>query len=442
MDKSNEHIFCPFPWVSYSIRSDGKARVCCFSHLGPEKGILYDDNGEIIRYNDDFNEGRNCQKLKDIRLSFLRNEWHQECIRCQEDHENEGFQSRHITRTNRFKNYLDYETAKKVTRSDGSINTKEIPLRHFDIRAGNVCNLKCRMCRSGHSNQWYSEDHNIFKKTKIEGEHKFISDEGKVVIENDPYSWHENDDFWNILKDHLEDIRVIYIVGGEPLLIKKNQEFLEICVALDAAKNIDIEYNTNLMYLPEETLEIWKNFKSVSVLASIDGLGKVNEYIRYPSNFEIINRNLRRIDDMPDNIILGLFCTIMVYNILYLPDFLEWVIQQNFKKLNVSKMFKNYPLHTPLFLNQQIFPEKSKKIIENLFEERIDKVKTMNFDEQTTQKYIEWLRGHIIHMNKVDRSDLIDDFFDFTQKLDDSRNQNIDDYLPGLRELLSIRETI
>ena len=55
-------------------------------------------------------------------------------------------------------------------------------------------------------------------------------------------------------------------------------------------------YNSNITRIPEEALELWPEFRKVSVCASLDGIGPVNEYIRHPSKWEEIEKNLRFLD--------------------------------------------------------------------------------------------------------------------------------------------------
>ena len=45
-----------------------------------------------------------------------------------------------------FGNFIDVDKAKKVTSNDGTLDTKNPKIDHIDMRYGNFCNQKCRMC--------------------------------------------------------------------------------------------------------------------------------------------------------------------------------------------------------------------------------------------------------------------------------------------------------
>ena len=79
-------VFCPLPWIGYSIRNNGDVRICCHANQGPTKGILLKDNNSSFTYQDVINETRNSKTLKDVRLHMLDGKWHPECIRCMREY--------------------------------------------------------------------------------------------------------------------------------------------------------------------------------------------------------------------------------------------------------------------------------------------------------------------------------------------------------------------
>ena len=40
---------------------------------------------------------------------------------------------------------------------DGTLVIDKAPVLEWDIRLGNLCNIKCRMCHPSESTQWYNE---------------------------------------------------------------------------------------------------------------------------------------------------------------------------------------------------------------------------------------------------------------------------------------------
>lgn len=443
MTRSND-FFCPVPWISYAIRSDGYVRVCCHANQSPSKGVLLKDDDTFYSYSDDIIDTRNSKVLKRMRLNFLNKEWPEECIRCKQEHE-ANVSNRCIFENQRWGKYITKDMARRLTKSDGSINNDEIPLRFFDIRFGNLCNMTCRMCSPTDCDKWYKEWNEIlgYPRFTLSGIKRVISkdENGKHYLLNDPFQWHNENIFWDNLKIQMSNMRLCYLVGGEPLLIKKHYDFLRDCVSMDHAKDITIDYNTNLSILPKYAFPLWNEFKTVNFGVSVDGIEKYNDYIRYPSKWKNIEKNLHVIDELGSNVNMWLASTIMVYNILHLPDLLEWRLSQNFKKIKNHKELKiisNHPLHTPNHLCIKIFPEESKETISELLNERLNQFEyDSKYPNYVYKKYKSIIDGYIRFMYQSNTSHLIQDFWWFNDRIDQSRNQKLDDYIPWLRGLLN-----
>ena len=70
---------------------------------------------------------------------------------------------------------------------------------------------------------------------------------------------------------------------------------MEKCIELDVAKDMIIEYNTNMTALPPRVLKMWEEFKQIRVGASIDGYGDVLEYQRWPIKWKQAKKNLEKV---------------------------------------------------------------------------------------------------------------------------------------------------
>ena len=77
----------------------------------------------------------------------------------------------------------------------------------------------------------------------------------KGRLETNDYNWHGLKSFWTNIEKNLDNIRHVYMAGGEPMMIERHYEFLEKCIKKDVAQNILLEYNTNMTTLP---IELWK----------------------------------------------------------------------------------------------------------------------------------------------------------------------------------------
>ena len=154
---SKSDTFCPMPWNSVHLRSNGDIRLCCHANvLGPNKGIMHKEDGTAFNAGvDDIVDARNSDLVKDVRVSMLNGEWHPECTRCKTEEESD-MHSRRIREKSLWRD-VTIDTARANTAEDGTIKPDNFPLEFFDIRYGNFCNLKCRMCGPTDSHSWYGD---------------------------------------------------------------------------------------------------------------------------------------------------------------------------------------------------------------------------------------------------------------------------------------------
>ena len=68
-------------------------------------------------------------------------------------------------------------------------------------------------------------------------------------------------------------------------------------------------------------------------LLSVDSIGEMNDYIRR-SEWEHTVKQFHLLDNTGPNVEVTVACAVQALNIYYLPDFVKWKIEQNFKKIN------------------------------------------------------------------------------------------------------------
>jgi len=252
--------FCPIPWIFQAVRANGDIRVCCQANITQNKGVLRKEDGSAFNAAyDNLIESRNSDLIKAMRKNMLNGVWSDECQRCKSEEES-NLNSRRQYENQQWK--FTIEQARAVTEEDGTLDVSRCTIIYYDLRFGNFCNLKCRMCGPTDSSAWYDEWVELYGN-------KFKDTSGIVEIKQDDkgkyftteFDWHQSETFWSQLESNSNNIQHVYMAGGEPLLIERHYEFLEKCVDLDVAKNIVIEYNTNMSTIPNRVLNRWKHFK-------------------------------------------------------------------------------------------------------------------------------------------------------------------------------------
>ena len=141
-------------------------------------------------------------------------------------------------------------------------------------------------------------------------------------------------------------------------MIDPHYTFLQKCVDKGYAKDIVVEYNSNLTNIPQRAWNIWKHFRKIGIGASIDAIGDLNRYIRYPSDFKTIWKNLEKLSTAEGNFSVWIAATINVYNVWELPEIIEHYLRNELPRINdddVKPIISPHPLHGPQFLNIRMF---------------------------------------------------------------------------------------
>ena len=431
--------FCPLAWNSINLRNNGDLRICCNTNsYSPQKGIMRKEDG--TPYNagrDDLNDARNAEIIKDVRVSMMKGEWNPECERCRQEELN-GIKSRREYESDDWD--LTLEDAIEKTNEDGSIDPKDFDLEFFDIRYGNFCNLKCRMCGPTDSHSWYEDHVKLYNTTKYKDTHDLIqlTKNAKGRWSTDQYDWFKNSNFyWNNFEKHTNKAKKLYIVGGEPLIIEEHFESLERLVASGRAKNIQIEYNSNLTNVTDRMLKIWENFKQVRIGVSIDGYGDVFEYQRTPAKWKAVYKNMQKLNDNEKINFKGWFAfTVTPFNVFHLPEFMKWKLEESgltrYNPVNGPRpVITHHMCHSPKYYNVKVLPQMLKDEVCDHYQDYIDWVMSSNHSDHVKKKFTEILDGIMDFMNSEDyATDHLQEFIDHTKKLDLIRNQNILDVVP------------
>ena len=242
--------FCLAPWVSIHTWPDGKVFPCCLWNSRDPVGNVNAQSLEEIWNN---------EKMKKIRRSFLKGEKLKSCDRCfhLEDTVDQSYRQR-INRDHKDKMHYVNET-----NQDGSLNIMNLHL--WDVRISNFCNFKCRSCGLGLSSSWYSDSKALGEK----------ADKALINI-NDKAS------FMDMLEPHYNCVDEIYFAGGEPLVMPEHYQILDRLLELGRT-DVNIRYSTNfskLTYKGKHIFDYWKHFPNLELYISIDGVGKIGEYVR------------------------------------------------------------------------------------------------------------------------------------------------------------------
>ena len=429
--------FCPLPWIHLATRPNGDVRVCCTANASgagvvdsKESGLVIQD-GHIMNLRDySIEEIWNSPQMKATRLQMMNDEIPASCTKCFEE-ESKGITSKRQWETVVWKERLDIDAIVATTEQDGSLS---VSIPYFDLRLGNLCQLKCIMCSPHDSSSWIKEWKLQYPKYKTL---ELIKDQ-KWDDRNRDYTWYQNNKFLNEMKQQATFIKELYFAGGEPLLIPEHYKILEFMVETGNAENCVLRYNSNGLELPEKLFELWSHFKQVKFNFSIDALEERNDYIRYPSKWANVVSNLERLDDTPDNIVVNIACAVQLMNVLTIPDLVHWKESKNFKKINLppygAGLIGTHLVYLPSYLNVRVLPkhlkDQVKTCIDNFCESNM-----VNAEFVNNPYGLKRWKGLINYMESEDWSNKIPTLLDYLNTTDSVRGTCYTDVFPELKNL-------
>lgn len=431
--------FCPIPWIFQAVRNNGDIRICCQANVTENQGVVRHPDG--TPYNagrDSMSEARNADLMKDVRKNMLNGVWSDECARCRQEEES-GLNSR---RQYEIENWnFSINDAKSITDADGTIPDKN--LKYYDLRFGNLCNLACRMCGPTDSHTWYEQWTEYHGSTEYKDTHGIVkltrNDKGRLTT--DDYDWHGSESFWQQLEENIPSIEHVYMAGGEPMMIERHYEFLQKCIDMGQSSKMILEYNTNMTNLPNRVLDMWTKFKQVRVGASIDGMGPVLEYQRWPIKWSQAYKNLQKLDEYAQansNIIAWLAFTVTAYNVWHVPEFMMWKIKDSgFKKINSTikrPIITHHVAHGPKRMNVKILPQSVKHELKQHYDFWIQRFEA-ECAENIANNAKQILASILKFANASDMSNLLPEFVKYTKYLDSARNQSILEIVPQYNNL-------
>lgn len=375
--------FCAFPFIELMVER-GNTKVCCRSAAPVVPITKLTDFAADPQY-------------AAIRDSMVRGELVPEhCSSCYAL-ESLGVPSARQQETVEWANRLGFRTIE-----DFQSVTKPF---YYEVRPSNRCNLRCRMCGPPGS-------HLLDREFRVLG----LTDRTKPPVQKFGSGF-------EIV--NFDNLRKLYLAGGEPLVMPETYQFLERCIQ---AGRTDFEFiiNTNGTKVSHKLLKDLEHFSNVSFIFSVDAYDELNHYIRWPSDWLTITDNWRVLRSRGHKVSIN--TTISLYNVHRLHELYEF-IDQAFPGTLVHCQLVDAPPH----LSPWLFPD-SELVLQSLARvSGTDCARNDPFFAQSIQGY-----QHVVeHRTHVDY-DRLREFYQFNDLLDRNRGVHLRNYVPELDAFRSL----
>ena len=367
--------YCPLPWKHSVIRMDGTIALCCsYSSSTP-----YNIKDVSI------NEYWHSNYMNTVRKDMSAGVHRAECESCYAA-ESRGLVSR---RQDSIEHW-------------GLADFEQLPI-DVEFHVSNLCNAKCLICRPRDSSTYASED-------RMMG---LIPQGNKRYDEATPISDERLEETLNAL--FANGLDTIDLRGGESMMVPRSRKILSE-LKPDLVKNTTLKVQSNGTKFDAIWEEIFKKFKHVELMLSIDAYQDDNYYFRYPCKWESIVDAIERVKQI-DNVSWFINTTIGNLNVLTLPKLFDWVIKNQYI---IHLSFINHPA----MLATYNLPED----LAHLAADRLDKYKGKFILDKTNEN----LEVFINSLRTTAKPTLWKQFVDYIQQRDSFRKNSILEVIPEM----------
>jgi len=312
-----------------------------------------------------------------------------------------------------------YNEESKQTTSDrifaqeyDALDIKKYP-RIMLVDFSNFCNLKCVMCDHKRSSQWAKETSNV-----------------KNGILTVPY------DLLNDTVSISKNLDTLIIQGGEPTIMEENIYFLEQLHKKDYAKNINIRLTTNGTTLYAPFYDLLKYFKTVRIQVSIDSYSLANDYIRWPSKFEHIEKNMIALSEYSDNFTVEIHNTINILSMFNFKDFLFWCkkIERFYHEKNKTLKVVHSKVLNPILYSPYYAPE----ILKEYFVKDVltffmnDTLADNGYFKTEMQIFLKSIKNFKTGLKVIEHNKIL--LLEKIDYIDKERSIKINDYIPTFHD--------
>ena len=278
---------CAAPWLSVYVDPTGRIDNCC---VGKNNLGHVEQDHDLERV---LTQGKNFE----VQTAMLNDQRLPGCAWCHDrDH-----------------NLQKMFWSKFPDRDDALYQRSgQFDLRYLDLRWRNLCNYACIYCTPELSSAWAEE---LNQPVKIENAARR--------------------QLQSYILDNLHSVEEVYLAGGEPLLMKEHQPFLE--KLLEIRPQCQITVNTNLSNIKNNRIfDLLTQFDRCTWQISVDDQDSRYEYIRYPGSWKEFWQNLETLTDRANSNIIGFNMVYMNLNAVSVWDLVDRLISSGYSTSYMS----------------------------------------------------------------------------------------------------------
>ena len=273
--------FCPMPWTGLMYNFDGQVKNCIRS-AGAIGDLKHDAIQDIVLGSTNVSAQENIANNQPVAT----------CHTC---YDLEGDKSGFNIISDRIFYIRELKKVPTNTYQSGNFD-----LQTVDVRWTNLCNFSCIYCGPDFSSKWAAElNEYLDTPTAI-----------------------QKQQFKNYIFDNAHKLKHVYLAGGEPLLMKENEELLDLLKSTNPGVNLRI--NTNLSKVDTRVFDKICEFENVHWTVSVETIEEEFEYIRHGGRWLDFLDNLDTIRKLDHRISFNMLHFLLNYQSVFgCVDFLK-----------------------------------------------------------------------------------------------------------------------
>jgi MoaA/NifB/PqqE/SkfB family radical SAM enzyme/SAM-dependent methyltransferase len=399
---------CIIPWTNFVVRPDGSAHFCC--DVLPNLKVN-GRPGNLSR--DSLDDLWNADELVSIRSAMARGEKPASCNACWKQ-EAKGGSSRRLLINPVYRDLRGGLAVEKLA-AEGAATGYRLERKPdwFVLELGNVCNLKCRSC-------------NPLSSSRVAADRVQVAWTGQPPPTGGNGTWFKQiDELAEMIADAGHETSMLSLMGGEPFLIEQTWQLLEQLVERGVARGVYVGLSTNGQQRSAKLEHLAPQFRGFNVSVSVDGYGKLNDYLRHGADWPALVGNLDWLRAIP-NVDVAIVPTLQNGNALDLPALLRFADARDLPlAYNV--------VSEPARLRPANLPPVVRRIAARRLREYLDtECKPVN--RGVVRAYCEILE----EPGDAFDPELFREFATFTNDLDAARGESLRDAAPELLALLRV----
>ena len=342
----------------------------------------------------------NTQHKKQVRKQMLEGSCPSECNYCWNIEKQGGIGDRVLM--SKKDGLLEYYKIKNT-----SWNQNYDPT-YLEVSFSNVCNFACAYCGPEYSSKWHSE----IKQKSYPNNYNGIHVEQILDKDHNPYI----EAFWDYLPKIYNNLRVLRITGGEPLMSRHTNKLLEY-LTTHPNKNLTLIINSNLG-IPRDLfnkhikllLSVKQSVKKIEIATSGEGYKEKAEYVRDGLDYNCWRSNC---DIVAEHFSLNIMCAYNIFSVTSFEAFLQDIKTIKNVKLSVSAE------RDPSFMSASVMP----KGWMNYMYEQLTYLER-HFPKETQERF----KQVIAHADT--KTDMTPELISFIKEYDKRRGKNFAEVFP------------